>query len=449
MINVALPTLERELDLGLTGQQWVFLSYSLVLAALYLPAGAVGDRYGRRTVFTAGVVAFAVASAIAGAAPDGNVLIAARVLQGVGAAFMTTNSLALLRESYGDEAGRAVGLWTALTSAAVLAGPPIGGALIEWVSWRWIFFVNLPLAAATIALARAGRCPRLVEQRTGRLDIPGAVLAAIGFSALTFGLVEEQWWALAPAAAAFAAFAVVERRVAEPMLPFSLFKRRNFAVANAETFLVYAALSGFFLYGTIYLQFIGFSPFEAGLLSIPASAMLIALAARFGALADRHGPRLYLSSGAALIGTGSLLFLPVDDRSSFWLFGLPGMFVFGLGLAMMVAPITSAALKSAPAELAGVASGFNQTVSRVGGLLAVAVVGLVVSATFGHDDATPLAQDQTDPVLRAASVDAFQAGVIVVAALAFAGAIVALRISNSDALSPGGTRAVEPAPEPG
>src|SRR5919109_543990 len=176
VVFVALPTMEEDLDLGLTGQQWVVLSYSLALAALYLVGGAIGDRYGRRPTFIAGAAAFAVASAFAGAAPSGELLILARTLQGVAGAFLTTNSLALLRGVYGDQAGRAIGLWTAATSVATIAGPPAGGALVEWVSWRWIFFINLPLAVLTVVLAKAGECNERVELRVGRLDIPGAAL---------------------------------------------------------------------------------------------------------------------------------------------------------------------------------------------------------------------------------------------------------------------------------
>lgn len=445
VVIVALPTIERDLDLGLSGEQWIFLSYSLALAALYLTGGALGDRYGRRTVFTAGVVGFALASALAGAAPNGGTLIAARALQGVAGAFLTTNSLALLRAVYADEAGRAIGLWTSFTSVATIAGPPAGGALVEWASWRWIFFLNLPFAAAAVFLARAGRCEERGQERLGRLDLPGAALAAIAFGFLTWGLVEgadsgfgRLWWTFAIAAAAFVAFAVVERRVAEPMLPFRLFRRRNFAVANLETFLVYAALYGFLVYFTLYLQFLGFSPFEAGLINIPTSLVLILLAARFGAIADRRGPRLLLTVGPALIGAAALLWLAVSSRSDFWTFGIAGIVVFGLGLAMLVAPITSTALKSVPAEYAGIASGVNSTVSRVGSLTAVATIGLVISLVFAAqvdvESAVPLARGQVDPVLRDASIDAFRAGMLVAVGLAFAGAAVAaLGISNTEA----------------
>jgi EmrB/QacA subfamily drug resistance transporter len=445
VVIVALPTIERDLDLGLAGQQWIFLSYSLALAALYLVGGAVGDRYGRRDVFIAGAAGFALASVLAGAAPNEWVLILARTLQGVAGAFLTTNSLALLRGVYGDDAGRAIGLWTSFTSVATIAGPPVGGALVEWVSWRWIFFINLPLAGLTVLLAHLGRCDERTDVRVGRLDLPGATLAALGFGFLTYGLVDgaengfgQVWWAFPLAGVSLAAFVVVENRTKEPMLPFGLFRRRNFAVANAETFLVYAGLYGFFVFFTLYLQFLGFTPFETGLIEVPSSLVLILLAARFGALADRHGPRLYLTAGPALMGAGTLLFLLVTERSEFWTFGVVGYAIFSLGLAMMVAPITATALKSAPAEYAGIASGVNSTVSRLGSLIAVAVIGLVIALVFDartdQSGAVPLAKDQEAPELRDASVAGFRAGMALAAGLTFAGAAVAAAgISNREA----------------
>jgi EmrB/QacA subfamily drug resistance transporter len=443
VVVVALPTIQHDLHFSLAGEQWVFLAYSLALAALYLPAGAVGDRRGRRETFMAGVVGFALASALAGAAPTGGVLIVARALQGAAAAFLATNSLALLRESYGDNAGRAVGLWTAFTSVATLGGPPLGGVIVQWVSWRWIFFINLPLAAAALVLAHRGRCPRLAEHRVGRLDIPGAALAALAFGTATYGMVDGaahgfggSWWAFLVAAAALGAFVIVEQRVAEPMLPFSLFRRRNFAFANVETFLVYGALGGFFFFFTIYLQFLGFSPVAAGLASVPGSVMMILLSARFGRLADEHGPKLFLTVGPVLVAVGMVLFSLMRSRSDFWRVGVPGILIFSLGLSMLVAPITSTALSSAPGRFSGVASGLNQTFSRLGNLLAVATLGLVVLLVYqsnGGDHGVPIARGQHDHVLRSASIDAFRVAMLVSAGLAMAGALVgALGISNSD-----------------
>jgi EmrB/QacA subfamily drug resistance transporter len=445
VVVVALPTIQRDLHMGLAGQQWVFLAYSLTLAALYLVGGAVGDRYGRRNTFIAGVAGFALTSILAGAAPNEAVLIVARALQGVAGAFLTTNSLALIRAVYGERSGRAIGLWTAFTSVATLAGPPAGGALVEWVSWRWIFFINIPLAALAVAIAQLGRCDERAQLRVGRLDLPGAFLAAAGFGTLTYGLVEgarsgfaERWWAFGASALTLTAFVVFERRTKEPMLPFELFRRRNFAAVNLETFIVYAALYGSLVFFTLYLQFLGFSPFEAGLIQVPTSLVMILLAARFGALADRQGPRLYLTVAPILLGLGALSMLAIDERGDFWTGGIAALFFTSLGLAILVAPITSTALKAAPAEYAGIASGVNSTVSRLGSLLAVAIVGLVISLVFhsrvNAESAVPLAKDQRGTELRAASRDGFRAGMLVVAGLAFAGAAIgAVGISNREA----------------
>ena len=458
VVIVAMPTIEREFNLGLTGEQWIFLAYSLTLAALYLVGGATGDRLGRRRTFVWGVVAFAAASALAGAAPNEAVLILARALQGVGGAFLTTNSLALLRSVYAENAGRAIGLWTAWTGVATVAGPPAGGALVEWVSWRWIFFLNLPLAAATLVLARAGECDERAQLRTGRLDLKGSLLAAVGFGSLTYAMVEGSdqgfsrvWWAFALAVAALAAFAAIERRAAEPMLPFELFRRRNFAAANGQTFLVYAGLYGTLVYFTLYVQFLGYSPFEAGLLNIPTTIVMIVFAARFGALADRLGPRWFLFGGPAVMALGALILLTLVSKDDLWTRGIPGLLVFSFGMSAMVAPITSTALKSAPSEYSGIASGVNSTVSRLGSLLAVAVIGLVVSLVFHArveaPDAVPIGKDQRGAELRSASEDAYRAGMGVAAFLLFAGSLVgALAISNREAR--GEAPVSEPAPAP-
>lgn len=445
VVVVALPTIERDLDLGLSGEQWVFLAYSLALAALYLPAGAVGDRAGRRETLAAGVVGFAFASALAGAAPNGAVLIVARALQGIAGAFVSTNSLALLRETFGRESGRAVGLWTAFTSAATIGGPPLGGAIVQWISWRWIFFINLPLAAATVWLIRAGRCRARASHRVGRLDVPGAALAAVAFGTLTYGFVRgadhgfgRVWWAFVAAGVALGGFLLLESRLAEPMLPLDLFRRRNFAVANLETLLVYGALGGMFFFFTLYLQFLGFSPLAAGLANTPSGAILVLLASRLGRIADERGPRTMLVVGPLLIGVGTVLFALVDDRGGFWRLGLAGLVVSGVGLAALVAPITATALSSAPESLSGVASGINSTLSRLGNLLAVAVLGLVVALVYrssgGHGVA--LARGVADPKVRSASVNAFRVAMLTAAGLAFAGAAVAaVGISNREARS--------------
>ena len=436
VVIVALPTIERDLGLGFTGQQWVVLSYSVALAALYLVAGATGDRFGRRRMFVWGIVGFAAASALAGAAPNESLLVAARALQGVAGAFLTTNSLALLRAVYGRDAGRAIGLWTALTSAAIVVGPPVGGALVEWASWRWIFFINLPLAAIAITLVVSCRPPRSSEREQQPFDLLGATLAAIGFGFLTFGLVQGQEsgyarvsWALALGVAALLAFPIHERRTRAPMLPLELFSRRPFLAANVETLLVYGALGGFLFFFTIFLQFIGFSAFEAGLINLPVSVVIIALSPTLGRRADARGPKRLLTVGPLLTAAGMACLIGVSEQSDFWVYGPPGLLLFALGLAHVVAPITSTALATAPPSLSGIAAGVNQTVSRVGNLVAVAIAGLVVALVFEHvtgdASAVPLQLGETSQVLQDGSVSAFRAAIGVCVAFAVAGAAVA------------------------
>ncbi len=321
VVVVALPSIDRDLDLGLAGQQWVYLAYALSLSALYLVSGALGDRIGLRRAFVAGTVLFALASALCGLAPSEGVLVAARALQGVGGALLTTNSLALLRVTFGREAGRAIGLWTSLTSLATVVGPPAGGAVVEWASWRWIFGINLPLAAAVVALALAGRCEERERPERGPLDLPGALLTALGLSMLTYAVVQGSehglrsvWWAAALAAASLPALAAWTARAPSPLVPPALFREPNLTAANLVTLLVYAALGAFLVFMPLYLQFLRFSAFESGLALAPVSVVLALLAPRFGRLADRVGPRRVLAGGAGLIAGGLALMLGVGSR---------------------------------------------------------------------------------------------------------------------------------------
>ncbi len=436
IVVVALPTMSKSLHLGLQGQQWVYLGYALSLAALYLVSGAVGDRLGLRRTFVVGVVLFALASGLCGLAPNEGVLVAARLLQGVGGALLTTNSLALLRVAYADDAGRAIGLWTSFTSLAAVIGPPTGGAIVQWVSWRWIFVINLPLAAIAIGLALAGAGDEDEAAETRPIDLIGAALAAVGLATLTYALVEggsrgigAVWPAAVVAAVVLPVFVLRMLKATSPLVPLSLFRHPNLGAANVVTFLLYAALGGFLLYVPLYLQFLGYTPFESGLALTPVSIVLAILAPRFGALADRRGPRRFLVGGSTLIGSGMALMLLVGTRSAAWVVGVPGLVLFSLGLAMFVAPITATAIGSAPMELAGVASGVNQTVARVGGLVAVAAIGLVVTIVFNRSSAavghTPLDRDAVGTALRHASVSGFRAGMALAAALAFVGATMA------------------------
>ena len=436
-ISVAVPVIGEEFDIGLGGQQWIVLSYSLSLASLYLVAGALGDRFGRREMFMTGVVGFALASALAGAAPSERVLLVARILQGAAGALLTTGSLSLLRTTFAEESGRAIGLWTAGTGAVSLAGPPLGGALVEFASWRWVFYLNLPLAAGAVVLAWLGRSA-VVDQRRpdSRLDVIGAALAAIGVASLTYALVQggERGfggviWAFAVAAVAVVAFLAREQRARDPVLPLSLFRSHNFTLVQLVTLLIYSSLAGSMFFLVLFLQsVIGYSPLEAGLLLIPTTVIMIVLAPRFGRLADRVGPRAFLTAGPLIMAVGTLLWLRVDDKS-LWDGLLPGIVLYAIGLSMIVAPITNAALTTAPERYSGVAAGINSTFSRLGSLLAIAILGIVVSIVFAArtDDPglSPLALGQEGAQFIAGSTDAFRAAMIAAAILAATGGLVA------------------------
>jgi EmrB/QacA subfamily drug resistance transporter len=438
-VNVAVPAIGEQFDVGLGAQQWIVLSYSLTLASLYLVAGALGDRLGRREMFMTGVVGFALASALAGAAPSPALLMAGRILQGAAGALLTTGSLSLLRTTFGDESGRAIGLWTAGTGAVSLGGAPLGGALVEYASWRWVFYVNLPLAVGAVVLAWLGRGAGVRRQPpVSPLDVVGAGLAAVGLGSLTYALVqggEEGFgtvvWAFALAAASLAAFLVRERRTRDPVLPLSLFRSRNFTLVQLATLLIYSSLAGSTFFLVLYLQsVIGYTAFEAGLLLIPATVITTVLAPRFGRIADRVGPRALLTAGPMLMALGTLLWLRVDDRS-LWDGLIPGLVLYGLGLSMIVAPITNAAMTTAPERYSGVAAGVNATFSRLGGLFAIALLGVVVSVVFAartdDPDLVPLALGEQGPEFVAGSTDAFRAAMIAAAALAALGGLVSAR----------------------
>lgn len=432
---VALPTMQKTLNLGLNGQQWVFLAYSLSLASLYLIGGAVGDRSGHRRVFIYAVAGFALTSALAGIAPNAVWLIIARFLQGVSGAFITTNSLAWLRSVYGEHSGKAIGLWTSLTGISTIIAPPLGGALTQWFSWRWIFYINLPLAAVVIYWARRSVKDKPKVSKSSPLDFYGSILIAISLASLSYYLVQgaktgfsQLWWSAAVGLSSLIIFILVEFKVRYPLLPLVLFKVRNFTFSNLETLLIYGALYGVFVYLTFYLQFLGFSPLASSFFLIPVSIILILLATYFGSLADRKGPRFLLTVGPLLISGAALIFSSIQTKNEVWTFGSAGIVLFSIGLAMLVAPITTTALKSLPSKFAGVASGMNNTVSRIGGLLVVAVVGMVISIVFfssvDNKNAVPLDLHQKAPSHREASQQGYQIGMWIVAAVALTSAAV-------------------------
>lgn len=438
VVNIALPTIGRDLNAGLSAQQWVMLSYSLAVASLYIVSGALGDRYGRWVLFVGGVAGFACASALAGLAPNTALLVAARILQGIAGALLTTNSLALLRATYAEDSGRAVGQWTAWSGIGTMIGPPLGGLLVEYASWRWIFFLNLPAAALALGMAFAGRSHEQVPEEVLPLQWSAAAAIALTFGALTFGLIQgaqsgfpSAWWAFVLAVAGLSLLVALERRSGSPLLPTELLRERLFVVANTYTLLVYAALGGSTFYLALYLQSgaVGYTPARASLVFLPISIVMFVLAARFGRLADRDGPRRYLTLAPVVMGAGFVLLTLVTSTNP--LVPLPGVLVMAVGLAMLVAPITSTALRAAPDRYTGVAAGVNTTVSRLGGLIATPLIGVAITLVFAsaapHPAAGPFATHVFSADQRNATVTAFRAGIGLAVALCLAGALLAAR----------------------
>lgn len=387
VVNVALRTMGADLDASLAQLQWIVNGYFLFLASLILLGGALGDRFGRRRVFVVGTVWFALASLACGLAPTAEVLIGARVLQGVGGALLTPGSLALLQSAFRPEdRGRAIGAWSGLGGIATAAGPLVGGLLVDHVSWRWIFLINLPLAVLTGWLAQRHVPESRSPGSVGRFDVTGAALATVALATLTFALTDwhHRWatWSLAVAVVAAVGFLVVERRTRRPMVPLGLFGDRTFSAANAMTALVYAALGAILFFLVLQLQTVGgYNALEAGLATLPVTVCMLLLAARGGELGQRIGPRIPMTVGPLVMAVGTALLLGVDAEVTWWRDVLPGLTVFGLGLALMVAPLTATVLAAAPDEHTGIASGINNAVARAGSLLAIAALPVAVGLT--------------------------------------------------------------------
>ncbi|MGD9694250.1 MAG: MFS transporter [Thermoleophilia bacterium] len=395
VVNIALPSIGDDLDAGLTGLQWTVNGYALTLAGLLLVGGSLGDRLGRRRAFLWGVAWFAVASLLCAVAPTIGTLVAARALQGVGAALLTPGSLALIEATFReDDRGAAIGAWSGLSGASTALGPFLGGWLVEAVSWRLIFLVNLPLAALVWWASR--RVPESRDLRAARapLDVTGAALAALGLAGVTYALTEgpsSGWGGAAVVApgvagvAALGAFVGVQMRRSHPMVPPSLFASRAFTAANLVTFLVYAALAGALFLLPIQLQTVsGYTPFEAGVALLPMTVLMLLLSARAGRIAQRIGPRLPMGIGPIVAGGGLAMLVRVGEDAPYAADVLPAVLVFGIGMSITVAPLTATVLAAAGPERAGIASAVNTAVARAAGLLAVAVVPLAAGiATDG------------------------------------------------------------------
>ena len=394
VVNVALPSIADDLGGGLAGQQWVANAYLLTLGAFILVSGSLADIYGERRVFTIGVAGFGVASLLCALAPTVELLVVARGLQGVAGALLTPASLAIIVAVFPEsERGAAIGSWTAWGGIGYLLGPIIGGQIVDSASWRWVFALNVPLVLLTLALARqyvpAGRD---LGQDRPRLDVVGALLCAAGLAGISFGLIEQpvRGWSdpfvippLLGGVVLFVAFILYERRTPAPMLPLSLFERRNFTVANIETLAMYGgmAIQGFFL--TLFLQQVaGFSALEAGTAGLLPTFTMFLLSRRFGALSDRYGPRLFMTVGPLLVASGFVLQLRLDATTSYVIDLVPALVLYSLGLAVTVAPLTATVLADADESDAGIASAVNNAIARVAGLLATAAVGAALAGFY-------------------------------------------------------------------
>ncbi len=404
IVTVAAPRIEEDLGGGFAGMQWVLDGYLLTLGSLVLVGGALGDLVGKRKVFIAGTVLFAVASALCGLAPTLPALVVARMLQGAAAALLVPTSLALLNAVFaGDDRGRAIGAWSGLSGVFTALGPFVGGALVDAFpfGWRLAFLINLPLAVAAVWLSRAG-VPDLPGNRTPaplvtQLDIAGAALATIGLGLIIGPLIEidqlglQAWLPIGVGIVLLAAFTVVQVRrtrtgVPPPMVPTTLFAVRSFTVANLVTFVVYGALSAGIFLVTVFVQLaMGYSALAAGAAGLPITILLAVFSSRVGGLVSRWGPRWFLTLGPLVMALGLVWLSTLAPGSTYWGSVLPGMLVFAAGLVLVVAPVTTAALRDVRAAQSGAASGVNNAVARVAGLIAIAVLpaaaGIAASGT--------------------------------------------------------------------
>lgn len=386
VLNVALPEIARDLGIGMAGMQWTVNAFALVLSALILFGGALGDRYGRRRIYLAGLALFAIGSLLGGFAPAIGWLVAARALQGVGGALLVPGSLALIQAAFHpDDRPRAVGAWSGMSGVAGAAGPLLGGVVVDAAGWRWVFWINVPIAAV-VAVLVLRHVPETRDAVPGRFDVAGAALAAIGLGALTYSLTDASGGrSLAVAAAvagmlAMVAFVLVERRAATPMLPLGLFSVRDFSAANLASFCVYGAVAGLFFLLPIQLQITsGYSPLATGMALLPITAVVLVLSPRVGTLVTRVGPRLLLTTGSVVCAIGALMAVRVGPHVSYVADVLPVVLALGLGVSATTAPISVTVLSAVPDGRAGIASGVNNGVARAAGLLVVAALPLLAN----------------------------------------------------------------------
>lgn len=388
VVNIALPRIGEALETDIAGLQWTLNGYTLTLASFILLGGSFGDRFGRRKVFVAGAVGFAVASALCGAAVTIEMLVAARVLQGVAGAMLTPGSLALISASLDDrDRGAAIGLWSGFGGVAGALGPFLGGWLIDTAGWRSIFLINVPLVLVVVLVSLRHVPESRDPNAAARLDLPGALVIAAALGALTLGLIDTVPLLVGAGVLLLAAFVLLEVRSDHPLVPPSLFASRVFTAANLVTLAVYAALGGVFFLLVLQLQLVaGYSPLLSGVATVPVTLLMLAFSAPAGRWAQRHGPRLPMTLGPLIGAAGLMLMLRIGPDAAYVADVLPGVLVFGLGLSVLVAPLTGAVLGAVPATEAGIASGVNNAVARTAQLLAVAALPAVAGISGSVDD---------------------------------------------------------------
>lgn len=395
VVTVSLPVVQKQLGATVSTVQWVVESYALFLSSLVLVGGVLADRFGRKKIFLLGVAVFAAASLACGLAPGAVALVAARGVQGIGAALLVPSSLALLGAAFPPkDRGKAVGTWSALTSLSAAVGPALGGWLVQAISWRAVFLINLPIAAALLWIT-IRHVPESRNPQAGRLDLAGAAFATFGLGALVYGLIEaptagwaapRTWGSVAAGLVALAAFVVVELRARHPMVPMAFFRNRTFAAANLLTLFLYAALAAwFFFFPFVLIQARGYSPAASGAALLPLVVFMSGGSRAAGALADRVGPRLPLTAGPLLAAAGFALFAVLPPDGSYSVSILPALLVLGIGITVAVAPLTATILNCVDEDDQGMASGVNNAVARVAGLLAIAMFGIAAASAFQRE----------------------------------------------------------------
>ena len=428
IVNVALPAIQRDLEIGISELEWVVTGYALTFAVLMLTGGKLADLYGRRLIFIVGLAIFTAASLACGLAPDANVLIGARVVQGIGSALMNPATLSILVATFPPrQRGMAIGVWAGVSAMALAIGPMVGGLIAEHLHWGWIFFINVPVGVLAIVVARLVIEESRDTSLDQRLDLPGLLTSAGGLFALTYALIEANTYGwtsariialFASAAVLLTAFVLLESRQRLPMLDLSLFRNTTFAGANAVMLLVALAMFGVFFFISLFVQnVLGYSATEAGASFLPMTLLIVLVAPIAGKFSDRAGSRWLMGSGMIFVAASLLLFAQLDRRSSFWAV-LPGMIVGGLGMGLAMTPTTAAAMGSVPVDKAGVGSAVLNSMRQVGGSMGIAVMGAIVTAsvTVPRGDSRALVQ----------FVDGIHQALYVAAGVAFAAAVIAV-----------------------